>query len=55
MTTKKLAKITMGGIVDPICRKCKIEMYAVTEIILGGKNKHFFQCPNCNGKIKVGA
>jgi len=46
-------KLTVAGLIDPVCPKCKTEMYGVTQIILGGKNKHFAQCPDCNYKTKA--
>ena len=51
--TKSISKLTVAGLTDPVCPKCNVEMYAVTEIILGGKNKNFAQCPNCDYKTKA--
>ena len=51
--TESIAKLTVAGLTDPICPKCKVAMYGVTKIILGGKNKHFAQCPECNYKTKA--
>jgi hypothetical protein len=31
-----------------LCPKCKTEMHTNTVIVLGGKWKHYQECPGCN-------
>lgn len=33
-----------------ICPKCGATMYGNTQLILGGKNKHYKECPDCKYK-----
>ena len=35
------------------CPKCQEKLYAVTKIVLGGKNKHFQECEKCGYKTEA--
>jgi len=46
----KLTKLAVADLTDPVCPKCKIEMYGVSAMTFGidKKWKHFARCPECN-------
>jgi len=53
--TKKLEKLTVAGLTDPVCPKCETVMYGVSAMTFGKdkKFKHYAQCPECNYKTKA--
>lgn len=38
-----------------VCPDCNTEMHTNTIIVLGGKNKHYQECPICHFTAKAGA
>ena len=51
---KKVVKVTVAGLTDPVCPKCNVEMYGVSAMTFGvdKKFKNYAQCPKCNYKTK---